>query len=111
MIKCLAGNQKVFLWPSVFCLRQPDQLADVYPVSKPLLDLLCGLWSNFESIVFIGKLAAASCVGWTEKLLESDQSVLGYLVVLSRLADVRVQVGQGLLLGAVLRAVALGRLQ
>jgi hypothetical protein len=80
-----------------------------------LFDLLRSSWSNLESVVLVSKLAAASCVSWTEKLLESEQSVVGCLVILDQvyvaysncLADVRVYVSQSLLLGTVLRAAAL----
>jgi hypothetical protein len=101
-----------------FCFRQLNQFAlscDVYPVGQPLFDLLRSSWSNLEDVVFISEFAAASRVCRAKELLGSDQSVIGCLVILdevyvaysNRLTDVRVQVGQGLLLGAVLRASAL----
>jgi hypothetical protein len=118
LIKCLAGDQEVFLRPVAFCLRQLDRFAlscDVYPVRQPLFDLLRSSWSSLEGVVFISELTAASRVCWAKELLESDQSVIGCLVILdqvdvaysNRLADICVQVGQCLHLGAVLGAAAL----
>ena len=65
LIKCFAGDQKVLLWSVAVSLWQPNSLAlsgDEYPVSQPLLDLLCSSWSSLKSVVFVSKLAAASCV-------------------------------------------------
>jgi hypothetical protein len=65
LIKCLAGDQEVFLRPITFCLRQLDRFAlscNVYPVGQPLFDLLRSSWSSLKSGVFVSKLAAASCV-------------------------------------------------
>jgi hypothetical protein len=118
LIERFAGDQKVLLRSVAVSLWQANSLAlcsDVYPVGQPLLDLLRSSWSSLESVVFVSKLAAASCVSWTKELLESDQSVVWCLVILdqvyvaysNRLADVRVQVGQGLLLGAIFRAASL----
>jgi hypothetical protein len=85
LIKCLAGNQKVFLWSVAVSLWQSNSLAlsgDECPVSQPLLNLLCSSWSNLESVVLISKLAAASCVSRAKELLESNQSVTECLVIL-----------------------------
>jgi hypothetical protein len=73
------------LWSVAVSLWQFNSLAlsgDECPVSQPLLDLLRSPWSNLESDVLVSKLAAASCVSWAKELLESNQSVLGCLLIL-----------------------------
>jgi hypothetical protein len=118
LIEFLAGGQEVFLRPIAFCLGQLDRFAlsgDVYPVGQPLFDLLRSSWSSLEGVVLVSELTAASRVCSAKELLESDQSVIGCLVVLdqvnvvysNRLADIRVQVGQCLHLDAILGAAAL----
>jgi hypothetical protein len=98
-----AGDQKVLLRSVAVGLWQSDSLAlssDVYPVSQPLLNLLCASWRTLESVVFVSKLAAAICVRWAKELLEGDQSVIRCPVILDQvyvaysngLANVRVQV-------------------
>jgi hypothetical protein len=87
----------------------------VYPVGQPFFDLFRSSWSSLKSNGLIGEVVAASRVCQAKELLESDQSVIGRLLILdqvyvaynNRLADIRIQVGQCLHLGAVLGAAAL----
>jgi hypothetical protein len=86
LIECFACDQKVFLRPIAVCIRQFNSLAlcrNVYPVGQLLFNLLRGSWSSLKSVIFVSKLTAASCVSWTKEFLESDQSVVGCLVILN----------------------------